>query len=120
MIIGIGTDIVRISRIRQFIGRNGDNGKSFILAAGEMNIADICSIAGRYAAKEAFLKALGIGFTKGLKRLTEIEISNDINGQPFIITYGLTDEIKRNKGIANIHLTISHDGMYAIAFVLVT
>lgn len=120
MIIGIGTDIVKISRIRQFIERNGDNGKSFILAAGEMGIVDINSIAGRFAAKEALLKALGIGFTRGLKRLTEIEISNDINGQPLLLTYGLVDEIKREKRISNIHLTISHEEMYAIAFVLVT
>lgn len=118
--IGIGCDIVLTHRIEQFLERNGDIGKSLILTTSEMNIVDIQSIAGIFAAKEAFLKALGIGFTRGLKRLTEIEVIKENDGQPRIKTYGLIHIIKQEKKISNIHLSISHDGLYAIAFVVLS
>jgi holo-[acyl-carrier-protein] synthase len=117
MSITIGTDIIKISRMEQFIQRNEMYGKQMILAPNECG-TNARSIAGKFAAKEALLKALGIGFSRGIGRLTEIEIVKDTLGKPSMITYGLVNEIVNQKNITNIEVSISHDSEYAIAFVM--
>jgi len=119
MIIGIGTDIVKISRIERFIGRKDETPVDMILTHQEALFKKgVQSIAGAFAAKEALLKALGIGFSRGLGRLLEIEILNDDGGKPFVVTSGIVNEITRQKQISCIQVSISHDTDYAIAFVI--
>ncbi|MEP2936683.1 MAG: holo-ACP synthase [Gilvibacter sp.] len=117
MSITIGTDIIKISRMEQFIQRNQLQGRQMILAPNESG-TNIRSIAGKFAAKEALLKALGVGFSKGISRLTEIEVVKDAVGKPSMITYGLVNDIINQKNITNIEVSISHDSDYAIAFVV--
>lgn len=88
-----------------------------ILAPNEEG-SNIKSIAGKFAAKEALLKALGIGFSRGLGRLTEIEVVKDAVGKPSVKTYGLVNDLINQKNITNIEVSISHDSEYAIAFVV--
>jgi len=118
MYLGIGTDIIKISRIEKFIDNNKDQARDIILAPNERNVKNTQSIAGKYAVKEALLKALGIGFSKGIKRLSEIEVIKDSLGKPTVITYGEVKKIIKRKNIKNIQVSISHDAEYAIAFVI--
>ena len=85
MIIGIGTDIIEIDRVRQAVGR--EIFKQKVFSEAEQNYCEsrgkqkFASYAARFAAKEAFFKALGTGiFTK----LTEVEVKNNSQGQPEI------------------------------------
>jgi len=76
----------------------------------------------RFAAKEAFAKALGLGISKGLK-FKEIEIKNNKLGQPFINVLGNSKKIVNkllNKRLFKIHLSISDDNSFTIATVILT
>lgn len=117
MIIGIGTDIIEISRIEKAINRtNGFLSKLFTEREIEyFNIRNLSVnvIAGNFAAKEAVSKALGTGFRNfGLK---DIEILRDRLGKPFVI---LNEKIFEILGKRNfiIHISISHSNFNAIAY----
>ncbi|MGV4413945.1 holo-ACP synthase [Chryseobacterium sp. T1] len=115
----IGTDIIKISRIKKLIDRENGNALDFFLTPDERAMKkSTYSIAGIFAAKEALLKAFGVGFSRGLGRLLEIEVKHDRYGKPFIITSGIVKDIQDNKEIRNIELSISHDGDYCVAFVV--
>ena len=106
MVAGIGTDIVSISRIRQFISGNSRLA-SVILGAEEYQEyvklkRDPAYLARRFAAKEAIGKALGVGVTLG------IQVLNDASGKPYVI--GLDRKV---------HLSLTSDGDYAQAFAVV-
>jgi len=119
MVIGIGTDIVKVSRIRRFIGREGEKPADLILTPKEaQSKKNAHSVAGVFAVKEALLKALGIGFSRGLGRLLEIEVLNDETGKPYVVTSGIVKDILLFKKISCIEVSISHDADYAIAFVI--
>lgn len=98
----IGTDIVKISRIEQSC-----QNKRFVNSVFTENEIAYCkkyeSFAGLFAAKEAYLKALGTGIDRGLNT---IEILHNEKGKPYL------------NGIENSDLSISHDGEYAIATVI--
>lgn len=119
-ILGIGTDIIRVSRIDLFLKRTGAQGKALILSPNELHIKSIKSIAGKFAIKESLFKALGIGFTEGINRLAEIEIKNDNKGKPEIITFGIIDKIIRGLNVNKVDVSMSHDGDYVIAFVVLS
>ena len=76
------------------------------------------TLAGFFASKEAFLKALGIGFSTGLK-LKEIEVLHDKSGAPVLKVDGKLKDTIDALGVKNCSLSISHDGNYAIAVVSV-
>ena len=91
MIIGIGIDIVEISRIGEALERFGEKFKKRVFTTGEILIASskvnlaikTNYYAKRFAAKEAFSKAIGLGIGRGIN-FTDIEIINDANGKPKI------------------------------------
>lgn len=101
--ISIGTDIVEISRIEKSIGN--EHFMNRVFTAKELEHC-MCAenYAGIFAAKEAYFKAVGSGIKLPL---TEIEILHDENGKPYI------------SGIENSDLSISHDGDYAVASVVI-
>lgn len=119
MIIGIGCDIVDINRIEKIISRDGLKAKELFLHSKEIDLKDIKTISGRFAIKEAFLKALSIGLSRGISRLKEIEVYNDISGKPVIKTHGYIKSLLKEMNISHIHLSISHEREYAIAFVII-
>lgn len=120
MIAGIGTDIIEVERIKNAILRNN----SFVQKLFTDKEIEYLKkrkmrpefAAGRFAAKEAVSKSLGIGFRGfGTK---DIEIDNDELGKPFVILHGKADDIaaKYSKdGKYKIHLSISHTNNYAAA-----
>ena len=126
-IFGIGTDIVNIKRIEKSIRMNGNRFKNKIFTKKEIlyceNKKNPASFyAKRFAAKEAFTKALGTGIRKNIS-FKNIEISNNRYGKPIIILSGSVDGFLkkkiRNKKY-NIYLSLSDDKPWAQATVIIT
>lgn len=128
MILGIGTDIVNISRIKETMQKHGSRFASRILCASEQDMLaqlpdakKIPFIAKRFAAKEAFVKALSTGFQEGV-RFQDIEILKTEAGAPYIKVYNRALEILNDKlpraHTASIFLSLSDDMPYAQAFVV--
>ena len=123
---GLGTDIVNIQRMSQLIKKNS-NFKKKIFSQSEIRqcnakINKYACYSKRFAAKEAFSKALGTGISNGLS-FNEIVIKNDNKGKPNIYLYGkslkvVKKELKKN--LYNIMLTISDDKPFAVATVIIT
>ena len=121
MIIGCGIDLVSIKRIENIVRRWGDNFICRIFTPLEQEYCEkkgnkYQSYAGKFAAKEALLKALGLGL-RGVN-WREIEVINDNFGQPIIKTSGRLKEITSNKKVDKYFLTISHTKEYALAEVI--
>ena len=124
-IFGIGTDIVKISRIDKLIKKKNFISKLFnkkeITKCSMIKNAKNC-YAKRFAAKEAFAKALGTGLAKGIK-FNEIIVMNEKNGKPFIRLIDKTKinvekKIKRKK--YKISLSLTDEDKYAVAFVTIS
>jgi len=121
LIIGCGIDLVKIERIEKIIKRWGNNFSSRIFTSLEQKYCEkkgnkYHSYAGKFAAKEAFLKALGLGL-RGVN-WKDIEVLNNKLGQPVIKLTGKLKEITFEKDIDRYFLTISHTKEYAIAQVI--
>lgn len=120
MIIGIGTDIARISRFEKWKDDEKLLRRFFSCEEAEYCLSSrdsVQKIAARFAAKEAFGKALGTGvFSIPLK---DIRISNDEKGKPFFVLSGKALDLYNAIGAENIHLSISHEEEYAVAFVII-
>ena len=120
MIIGIGTDIIEVERVSKAITKEAFKKKIF----SEREIA-YCesqkkeeSFAARFAAKEAFFKALGTGWRDGMG-ITEVEILNDELGKPSIYLSGKAKEVFEQKGATHVHVSLSHIKTQAVAFVII-
>lgn len=123
-IIGIGTDIVEIARLQLSIQRSGEpfmqkvytEAERAAIPANPDRAAEY--LAGRWAAKEAFAKALGTGITDAC-RLCEISVGNlEPSRKPVILLSGNAASTAFSMGVRNIHLSISHEKNYAVATVL--
>jgi holo-[acyl-carrier protein] synthase len=122
-IIGIGTDLVSIARISSIWDRYGLAFAKRILANSELEELSkvknpVGFLAKRYAAKEAVAKALGTGFQPHGFWLTDIAVSNDALGRPYL-TYsrGAQAEVERRQ-IRESHLSLSDEREFALAFVI--
>lgn len=121
MILGIGTDIVEVARIKTIFARYPERFLNRTFTSYEQ---DYClkrkepalHLAGRFAAKEAIVKAIGIGFSTGLSCL-DIEIQNDSRGKPIVFFSPFAKELLGN---LSLHISISHCHQYATAFALCT
>ncbi|MDN5247606.1 MAG: holo-[acyl-carrier-protein] synthase [Wolbachia endosymbiont of Tyrophagus putrescentiae] len=121
MIHGIGTDIVYIPRVLRILHKYGEKFLNRVYTKREIEAGSKCNspevrarhFAKRFAAKEAFVKALGVGFNQNI-RMKDIEVCNDIKGKPYIITS--KNFIYQNN---TTHLSISDDKDYATAFVVI-
>jgi len=121
-IIGIGTDIIECLRIAQMIDRHGE---LFIQRVFTPHEIEYCAqrkaatqhYAGRWAAKEAVLKAIGTGWAKGIG-WRDIEIHNQPGGKPIIRLEGVAREVCAELLISDIHISISHCRSHATAYAL--
>lgn len=122
MIISIGIDIIEVYRIRRTIERTPRFVEK-VFTEGERNYCEskgavaAQSFAGRFAAKEAFLKALRTGWNRKIK-LHDIEIQNDENGAPFLKVKGEAKRLLKEFGVNRTHISISHTSEYATAQVI--
>lgn len=119
MIVGIGCDIVEIPRLEMSIKRFRHRFISKLFTSKEQEYCNkfekpAPSFAGRFAAKEAIAKALGVGFGEELSWL-DIEIVNNEQGKPHVI---LSETIQKKYQFPRIHVSISHCESYAIAYAI--
>lgn len=122
MVIGLGIDIVEVERIQKALS-NGDSMARRVFTEAER---EYCSrrrnrfqhFAGRFAAKEAALKALGTGWQEGV-RWQDVEVVPDTLGKPLLNFYGRALEILKESGATGSLVTITHAARYAVAAVVI-
>ena len=122
MVYGIGIDIIKIERFERSLERWGDRLRARLFTPRELSSCQNKAQPGkhlalRFAAKEAFLKALGIGMFQGIAWI-EMEIINDLRGRPHMSLTGEAEKICQEKGIKEIFVSISHEAEYGVAHVL--
>ncbi|HEY9115285.1 MAG TPA: holo-ACP synthase [Bacteroidales bacterium] len=122
MIFGIGTDIIEVKRMENRLADNDALKQKIYTPAEQLycdegNVTRFQRFAARFAAKEAFFKALGTGYRYGMA-FHEIEVMNDELGKPYIVLHGKVKEYLEKEGVSIIHLTISHVKEMASAFVV--
>jgi holo-[acyl-carrier protein] synthase len=128
MILGTGIDIIKVERIERMVGRYGARFTAKVYTDEEVAACErrqrqlrattsFEDYAARWAAKEAVMKALGTGWRQGVK-FREIENYNLPTGKPMVRLHGRAREIARELGAEHIHVSISHEREFAVAFVV--
>jgi holo-[acyl-carrier protein] synthase len=122
-ILGLGTDICDIARIEKLLGEKRDDFLARVFTPTEVAYCDAKArpaihFAARFAAKEAFMKAIGTGWAKGVG-FAEIEVSNDDNGKPALKATGIAKQFLDNLGPTALWLSLSHTKDYAMAVVVI-
>lgn len=112
MIFGTGIDIVEVRRIAGIIEKWGSRFLDRVYSQGEIEYCKNRALpamhyAARFAAKESFLKSLGLGLGMGL-RLMDIEVARDQRGKPEIRLLGKSEDLLRSLGITSVHVSLSH------------
>lgn len=126
MILGIGSDLEEVARIEELIRAYGDRFLERLFTPRERTKAEAsssqaASLTKRFAAKEAFVKALGIGFSQGLT-WHEIEVVNDEKGKPALRVRGRAEEALKALGDGkkiHMHLSLSDTKSHAFAMVVI-
>ena len=127
MILGIGTDLTNITRIKTLIDRYGDKFRNKVFSKSEQKKAwskktEAANLAKRWAAKEACSKALGVGFSMKVS-WRDITISNLKSGQPTVNLHGWAkkrlNDLTPNGYQSTIHVSLTDDYPWAQAFVLI-
>jgi holo-[acyl-carrier protein] synthase len=121
-ILGIGTDIVECPRIGKMIEQHGEIFLRRVYTEREIRYCQarkhaIEHFAGRWAAKEAILKAMGTGRSRGIG-WTHVEVRNGQGGRPRVMVCGAAREVARERGIGEILVSISHCRTYATAYAM--
>ena len=124
MLVGMGTDIVEVERISAGLERFGPRYAAKILSPAELallapggGLPPAVRLAGRFAAKEAAVKALGTGFSAGIG-LHDVEILADAGGRPLLSFTGWALMRLQQLGARSLHVSISHERHYAVAVVI--
>lgn len=122
MILGIGVDVVAIERISRSLVEGDGKFIEQVFTEGERAAcagrADRArALAARFAAKEAGLKALGTGWAQGLS-FQQVEVVDGEGGRPELRLTGAAAERARALGVGHMHVSLTHDGTVAAAFVV--
>ena len=118
-VLGLGIDVTQIERLEQSFERRGQRLLDRLFTDGEKlycerRVRNFQSYAGRFAVKEAVMKVLGTGWARGV-RWVDIEVVRDQGGPPRCVLHGETARIAERRGIASVHIAITHDAGLAIA-----
>ena len=121
-LIGIGTDIIEVARIGEMIEKHDELFLRRVYTPLEIEYCGgrksaLQHYAGRWAAKEAALKALGTGWSRGIK-WTDMEVSNLMGGKPELRIHGVASDIAEDMGIQEMQISISHCKSYAVAYLI--
>jgi holo-[acyl-carrier protein] synthase len=121
-VIGHGIDLVEIDRIRSALERHGDRFANRLFTEGEQTQAGtgplrVQFFAGRFAAKEAVMKALGTGWARGVS-WTDIDVPRLPSGKPEIVLRGKCKEIADGLGVMRWEISITHTAGHAAASVV--
>ena len=122
MIVGTGIDIAEVPRIAESIERFGERFLRRVFTEGEIQYCDskanrVERYAARFAAKEAAMKALGTGWSHGV-RWRDIEVARQPGGRPTIKFHGKAQEFASRLNARNVSLSLSHTSEQAIASVI--
>ena len=123
MIVGIGTDITTISRIAAILAQHPDRFEQRCFQTAEVELArrrgqqQAATLAGRWAAKEAFLKALGAANT-GIG-MSEIEVVHQRGGAPTMQLHGSAASALLAVGGNRVWVSIAHESEFAVALVII-
>ncbi|MDR9847136.1 holo-ACP synthase [Herbaspirillum huttiense] len=127
MIYGIGTDILQISRLEATLGRHGDRFAAKILGPQEMEkylrrkakveARGVRFLATRFAAKEAFSKAIGMGMRMPMT-WRAMQVLNAPSGKPVVVCSGALQEWMEEQGLSA-QVSVTDEVKYAVAFVIV-
>lgn len=122
MILGIGTDVAEVNRIRQSIARYGDRFLNRIFTRGERAYAERKGnsaerFAARFAAKEAGMKAIGTGWKRGVA-WKDFEVVNEPSGRPTLRLTGIAREIASQLGVQRVSISLTHTAEAAFAVVV--
>jgi len=124
MIYGIGVDLVRVDRIEKAVRRYGERFLGRIFTPQEVAYCEgrhrqgVFQLAQRFAAKEAFSKALGVGLRQGGIRWREVEVVVNRLGKPGLAVSGRAAELCREAGIVNMQLSLADEDNHAMAVVI--
>ena len=122
MIKGIGIDSIELERVARVLGEFGERFLDKICTESEREYFDrlrdpVPAIAGRFAAKEACMKALGTGWNRGV-RWRDVEVTRLDIGKPEIVLHGKAEDARREMDASVIHCTITHSKTHATALVI--
>jgi holo-[acyl-carrier protein] synthase len=122
MILGTGVDLAEVGRIREAIERYGDRFIRRIYTDAEIAYVERKAnkferYAGRFAAKEAGMKAIGTGWKRGV-RWQDFEVSNLPSGRPTLRLHGEAERIAGKMGVTSISLSITHTAELGMAHVI--
>lgn len=122
MIIGVGIDLVEITRIERVLDKHHQRFLQRVYTERELAACPpgkhfARRLAARFAAKEALLKALGTGLAGGI-RWRQVEVVRPEVGRPQLVLSGAAAAVAERLGVQDLHLTISHDGPVAAAVVV--
>jgi holo-[acyl-carrier protein] synthase len=122
MIAGLGIDMIEVERVAAKIGKESGF-RELVFSKKEIDYCETKAnkfehYAARFAAKEAFFKAIGEGWMKGTT-FNEIEVTNNDKGKPELVLLGKTSEIMAGSGIRNIFVSLSHLKTMATAVVII-
>ena len=116
MILGIGTDIVQIERVEKAIQRKGFLERTYTVAEQQLIEKRTVCAAGNFAVKESVVKAFGTGFS--CISPLEVEVLRSENGSPYVKLYGAAQEVFEKRQGKRLHVSISNEKEYAIAYVV--
>ena len=122
MILGIGTDLAEVERIRESIARFGDRFLNRIYTAGERAYSaskanPVERLAARFAAKEAGMKAIGTGWSQGVT-WQDFAVVNEKSGRPTLALHGAAKRKADAMGVKRISLSLTHTSATALAVVI--
>jgi holo-[acyl-carrier protein] synthase len=122
LIIGLGVDIAEVGRMQAAIERHGETILRRLYTPAEREYCERFKnkyerFAGRFAAKEAAMKALGTGWSRGV-RWVDVEVVRQRGGRPTVKLHGEAGEIAGRMGVKNISLSITHTAEQAFAQVI--
>ena len=117
-IVGVGTDLVEVARFRLAMDRRGDRLTERLFSDDERAYANrqrdpSKNLAARFGAKEAVMKALGVGLWKF--KLRDVEVVRQRGGAPRVALYGRAVELASERGVVAWHLSLTHTNTMALA-----
>ncbi len=122
MILGLGTDLVAVARIRSALEHRGERFARRLLTEAEWRICQdredpAQCLAARFAAKEAAAKALGTGFQQGI-RFRDLEVLRSSGEPPCLVFHGAAADQARKLGVRQTHLSLADEPGYSLATVV--
>jgi len=122
MIVGTGVDLAEVARIRDAVERYGQRFTGRIYTPGEIAYVERKAnryerYAGRFAAKEAGMKAIGTGWKRGV-RWRDFEVANLPSGRPTLRLHGEAAKIAERMGVKSVQLSITHTAELGMAHVI--